>query len=117
MQTLSLEDEIKRIDGVPYTIDFYQDLSKVALEDYDNRVCIPRIIKEIMNPKVIDVQQQSNNLSLENKQQSEDFWNLVDREMKKEAKREKKWKKHHKKVSAKQAYKNLNHVYKKMIRG
>lgn len=117
MQTLSLEDEFRRIDGVPYTIDFYQDFSTVALENSKNGICIPEIIEEIMNPRMINVQQQSYNPSLEERQRSMKFWDLVERERKKEIKAEKKWKKHHGKVSDKQAIKNFNTVYGEIIRG
>lgn len=117
MQTLSLEDEFKRIDGVPYNIDFYHDFSTVTLENFNNRMCISEIFEEIMDPKTIDVRLEDDTLYLKDRQQSEDFWSLVDKEEKKEAKREKKWKKHHKKVSAKQAYKNLNRVYNELIGG
>ena len=117
MQTLSLEDEFKRIDGVPYNIDFYQDFSTVTLGDFDNGMCISEIVGEIINPKVIDIRQEDDTPYLISRQQSEDFWSLVDKEEKKEAKREKKWKKHHKKVSTKQARKNLNRIYKEMMGG
>lgn len=117
MQTLSLGDEFKRMDGIPYFIDFYQDFSIVTLGNSDNRVCIPEIIEEIINPKLIDVKQQNNNLYLEERRRSEEFWSNFHKMEKKEAKAEKKWKRHHKKVSTKQAIKNLNCVYKEMIGG
>ena len=117
MQTLSLEDEFRRMDGVVYNIDFYQDFTTVTLGDFDNGMCISEIVEEIMNPRVIDIRQEDNTLYLKNRQQSEDFWSLVDKKEKKEAKREKKWKKHHKKVSVKQARKNFNRIYKEMIGG
>ncbi len=117
MQTLSLEDEFRRMDGIPYSIDFCQDFSTVTLENSDNRVCIPEIIEEITNPKLIDVRQQNNNLYLEERRRSEEFWTNFHKMEKKEAKREKKWKKHHKKVSTKQAFKNFNNIYKEMIGG
>lgn len=117
MQTLSLEDEIRRMDGVPYTIDFYQDFSTDILEEVDNMESIPKIIKEIMNPRLIDVRQQNNNVYLEERRRSEEFWSNLHKMEKKEAKRVKKWKKHHKKVSTKQALKNFNCIYKEMTGG
>lgn len=94
MQTLTLEDEFRRMDGVPYIIDFYQDFSTVTLENSENRICIPEIIEEIieeiMNPRMIDVQQQSYNPSLEERRQSQEFWNCIAKAEKKERKREKK---------------------------
>ena len=115
MQTLSLEDEFRRMEGISYDIDFYQDFSTVTLENIDNRMCISEIVEEIMNPKVIDVRQESDTLCLITRQQNEDFWSLVDKEEKKEAKREKRWKKHHKKISTKQAEKNFMRVYKELM--
>lgn len=117
MQTLTLEDEFKRIDGVPYMIDFYQDFSTDALENSGNGICIPEIIEGIMNPRMINVQQQSYNPSLEERLRSMEFLDLVERERKKEIKAEKKWKKHHRKVSGKQAIKNFNTVYEEIMRG
>lgn len=117
MQILSLEDELKRIDGVPYAIDFYQDFSTVVLENSENGICIPEIIEEIMNPRMINVQQQSYNPSLEERQRSMEFWDLVERERKKEIKAEKKWKKHHGKVSGKQACRNFECIYEELTGG
>ncbi|GEM_PF-6385535 len=117
MQTLSLEDEFKRIDGVPYIIDFYQNYTESDLEGSDNRMGISEIIDEIMNPKMIHVRQQNDKLCLENRQHSEEFWRLVNKTEKKAAKREKKWEKHHQKVSGRQAFKNFNRIYNDMIGG
>lgn len=116
MQTLSLEDEFRRMDGVPYTIDFYWDFSTAVLGNPDNKMCVQEIVEEIMNPKVIDVGRQSDTLCLEDRRQDEEFWRGMDKMIKKEARREKKWKKHNKKVTAKQAYKNFKHVYKEIMR-
>lgn len=116
MQTLSLEDEFRRIDGVPYVIDFYQDFSKAAWGNSENKICIPEIIEEIMNPKAIDVQQKSDGPSLEERQQSENFWHLVDKEQKMDIKAKKKWEKHHRKVSDKQAIKNFKRVYREVVK-
>lgn len=117
MQTLSLEDELRRMDGVIYTIDFYQDFSNTILGNSDNKACIPEIIEEIINPKVIDVRQQNAPLSLEDRQRSEDFWRHMNKTWSKEKKGEKKWKKHKQKVTVKQAINNLNYIYDEMMGG
>lgn len=67
MQTFSLEDELKRMEGVPYIIDFYQDFSTDDLKNSDNMESIPEIINEIVNPKVIDIRRQNDYSCLEDK--------------------------------------------------
>lgn len=115
MQKLSLEEEFKRMDGVPYTIDFYQDFSRAILGNADNKMCIPEIVEEIINPNVIDVGQQNDPLCLENRQRSEEFWGHVSKMWSKEKKREKKWKKYKRKVTAKQAIDNFNYIYDEIM--
>ncbi len=116
MQTLSLEEVIEKMDGIPFCIDFYQDFSSIFTENPNEKMCISEIVEYIMNPPVV-TPVQSYHGSLEERKRSIEFWEEHEKMMKKERKAEEKWRKKHKKISGKQAYKNLKRVRKEIMRG
>lgn len=100
MQTTSLEEAIKLIDGVPYNIDFFQNFSTVRIDGRPiENVPVDEIIESILNPEseTIAYAAYDNTPSWESYQRDQEFWEAVDKFEKKERKREKKWKKGKKK--------------------
>lgn len=105
MQTLSLEDEFKLFDGVPYDINFSQDYSaafwgEIVLSDAHPAQIICAILSPPEVP-ALPTSTEHNNSGLD--------WRAIDKEMRKEAK----WKKHHKNVKKKDAIKNFEKMMKK----
>lgn len=99
-QTLSLEDEVRLLDGVPYDIDFSDG---VALTD----VSATDIIEAILSPPKVPVLSE-----IVAQSYSEIDWDAIDKKVKKDRKHEKKWVKEHKKISPQEALKNLNNLLK-----
>ena len=89
MQTISLDEEIKLIDGVVFDINFFQDFSQAKIDE---------IVAEVKKP---DEDYDRNDInyicSTRNYQDSKVFWENFERQYKKEKKREKKWRKKWKK--------------------
>lgn len=110
MQTLSLEEEIEKMDGIPYIIDFYQDLSTIFTDGLHTEMSITEVVEEIMNPSII-MPISSYHDSWEEQKKNIEFWENFDKAMEKERKAEAKWRKHHKKISAKQACRNFERIY------
>lgn len=100
MQTISLEDEIKLIDGVAYDINFFQNFSARRIDGCPiEDIPVIDIIESILNPKTETVicAAYDNTPSWESYQRSQRLWEAVDKHNKEERKREKKWKKGRKK--------------------
>lgn len=100
MQTNSLEDEIKLMDGILYHIDFYQDFSDICIDEQPiENISVSDIIESILNPeteiKTCVVCDETP--SWESYQRKQKIWEAVDKFAKKERDREKKWKKDRKK--------------------
>lgn len=105
MQTITLEEEIKLMDGVPYYFDFYQDFSCIALNGEPIQdVSTLNLVELISEPKrentstVVDYCPHEVDYQLR-----EQLWKA----QKKYVKEERAWKKHNKKIGAKKSYKNL----------
>ncbi len=90
MQTISWEDEINLIDGIPYNIDFYQDFSTIYLnEELLIKMSIASIIEFINNHKTeIEVSDVHKPIafSYNSYHESLEFWKIVDKFTKKEKK-------------------------------
>lgn len=100
MQTASLEEAIKLIDGVPYNIDFFQNFSTVCIDGRPiENIPVGEIIESILNSEseTITYAAYDNTPSWESYQREQDFWEAVDKFEKKERKRDRKWKKDSKK--------------------
>jgi hypothetical protein len=115
MQTISLEEELKLIDGIPYNINFEQDFSKVCLDGYPiTDIPVTSIIESIGKSKAeteaeIRTEPWTCNVnkpivySAEDYRRNQEFRELIDKHSKEEErKREKKWKKERKKDKKKQ---------------
>lgn len=100
MQTASLEEAIKLIDGVPYNIDFFQNFSTVCIDGRPiENIPVGEIIESILSSEseTITYAAYDNTPSWESYQREQDFWEAVDKFEKKERKRDRKWKKDSKK--------------------
>lgn len=95
MQTISWDDEIKLIDGIPYYIDFYQDFSAMRLNGHlVADLPVASIIEFISNLKaeteIYDVCNHTH--SAKSYQRSQEFREALDNFNKKEKKLAKEWK-------------------------
>ena len=105
-QTLSSEDELRLLDGVPYDIDFSREYSpEISYGVTPRDVPVADIIRAILSPPKVPALPAS---TAQNRSVID--WDAIDKEMKKERKREKKWKKNHKKISLQEALKNLDNL-------
>lgn len=84
MQTISLEDEWKLMDGIPYQINFFQDFSGM----FDKE---PALIVEVQIE--IEPRAKTNERYVYPKEQrTQEIFKHADKYVKKERKREEKWK-------------------------
>ena len=117
MQTISLEDEIKLIDGIPYDIDFFQDFS--------NMYQTGRSIEDIPVEEIIDTLINFQNDAVvtyiptaEDYRKSEMFWEDFDEYCEIERKEMRKWKKRKgKPKDIKEAEKNFNDIVDRLLKG
>lgn len=117
MQTISLEDEIKLIDGIPYDIDFFQDFSNVyqtgrSIEDIPVEEIIDTLIN-FQNDAVVTYIP-----TAEDYRKSEMFWEDFEEYCEKERRDIKKWKKRKgKPKSIKEAEKIFNDIVEGLLKG
>lgn len=108
MQTLSWEDELRLLDGVPYDIDFSRGASiEIPAGTTFRDIPVSNIIDAILSPPevpALPVSTVSTCPLLD--------WDKVYRQMEKEKKREKKWRKKHPKRSPDEAYADLCNLLK-----
>lgn len=107
-QTLSLEDELRLFDSVPYDIDFSREhpFKIWAGETLRDMPAADVMVAILSLPKVPALPAGTAQNC------SEIDWDAIDKEMKKERKREKKWVKNHEKVSTQEAIKNFDNLMK-----
>lgn len=116
-QTISLEDEIRMIDGIPYDIDFFQDFSNVyqtgrSIEDIPVEEIIGTLINFQNNAAVTYIP------TAEEYRKSEIFWENFDHYCEKERREIRKWKKRKgKPKSIKEAEKNFNDIVDGLLKG
>lgn len=119
MQTVSLEEEIELMDGIPYGINFWDDFSDYYVHDCPiEEVPIPEIIEAILKESR-DASPTNNDIfPTSSYQQSQEFWNQMEKQSQKERKKEKKWKKRkgHPK-SVKEAQKNFDRIVDELMKG
>lgn len=111
MQTITLEEEIKLMDGVPYYFDFYQDFSCITLNGKQAQDVFPLNLLELINETEREntVTVVNNDCSYEMDYQTrEQLWKAAEEYVEEE----RAWKKHNKKIGAKKAYKNLKRALK-----
>ena len=97
MQTISLDEEIELIEGIPYDIDFDQDFSAICLNGQPiTDMPVASIIGFLNNPKS-GVQILDGSIPIhctgEEYRCRQDFWEHFAKWEKKEKRREEKWKK------------------------
>lgn len=108
MQTLSWEDELQLLDGVPYNIDFSRGMSIEVPEGTMLRdVPVSSIVGAILNPPEVPALP-ARRVSVS----STIDWDELDRQEKKKEKRAKKWKQKHPKRSVKEAYEDICNLRK-----
>lgn len=104
MQTLSWDEVIKRVDGVPYHIDFYQDFSEVRAGEIvpDDMLTIVNAILSPPEPPALPAREEHYLTPKD--------WEKIDKQVRKEAKAEAR----SNKVPVKKAMKKLNKARKKL---
>ena len=117
MQTISLEDEIKLIDGIPYDIDFFQNFSNVyqtghPIEDIPVEEIIDTLINSPNNEADAYIP------TAEDYRKSEMLWEEFDEYCEKERREIRKWEKRKgKPKSIKEAEKNFNDIVDGLLKG
>lgn len=115
MQTISLEEELKLIAGVPYDIDFLQDFSTIYLNNFPiTDISVTDIIEFVG-----EFQDGFNSYVPTAKDYPCDqrFWEKADKYMRKERKREEKWKARKKPKSIEEAEANLDRIVDEILKG
>ncbi len=119
MQTVSLEEEIKLMDGILYDINFCQDILNVcvnrrSIEEAPASEIIGAILKSFTDVSTAD----DDIIPTNSYQQSQEFWRAIDKQIRKEQKMERKWKKRkgHPK-SAREAEENFECIVENLLRG
>ena len=111
MQTITLEEEIKLMDGVPYYFDFYQDFSCIALNGEQiqdvSRLKLFELINETERENTVTVVDDYCSHEVDYRRR-EQLWKAAE----KYVKEERAWEKHNKKIGAKKAYKNWKRAVK-----
>lgn len=106
MQPLSLEDELKKFDEIPYDIDFSKDYSTAFFEVLSDAPP-SQIMEDILSPPEVPALPASTEQSYPTID-----WDAIDKATRKEKKREKRWKRRHKKIKPKKAIKNIENLMK-----
>ena len=119
MQTVSLDQEIKLWDGIPYDINFFQDFSALSLEGVQlSSISVSAIIEAIplLSDEVLEYPVTAYP-SGERHRTSTELWESVEKYEKDERKREKKWEKQHPRPkNIKEAERNFDCVVDKLMR-
>ena len=90
MQTISLEDEWRFIDGVPYEIDFFQDFADIYGDEPPGLIAYGRIVQE---PRVRNVEMVS---FFEDVAHTREIFKGIEKGIRKERKAEREWKRERK---------------------
>ena len=105
MQTITLEEEIELMDGVPYYFDFYQDFSHLILNGTQIQDISTLNLFELIYEEEganISIKADNYNSQALDYRRSKEIWKAAE----KYVKEERAWKKHNKKIGAKESYKN-----------
>ena len=119
MQTVSLEEEIELMDGIPYGINFCDDFSEYYVYERPiEEVPIPEIIEAILKESRDASPTDNDIFTTSNYQQSQKFWNQMEKQSQKDYKKEKKRKKRkgHPR-SVKEAQKNFDRIVDELMKG
>ena len=111
MQTITLEEEIKLMDGVPYYFDFYQDFSCITLNGKQAQDVLALNLLELIN----ETERENTVTVVDNDCSYEVDYQLREQLLKaaeNQIKEERAWKEHNKKIGAKKAYKNWKRAVK-----
>lgn len=110
MQTLSLEDELRLLDGVPYDINFSQEASiEISAGATLRDVPVSSIVAAIFSPPEVP--------ALPAAAPPDWNWEKIDKQIKKEERKKRRhaerWREQHPKRSSKEASKYLDKLMKK----
>lgn len=120
MQRVSLDQEVELWSGIPYNINFYQDFSTQYLDGW--RIVetpVSEIIQAIViSPDEIPEHSDVGYPSRGDYLKSQELWDYLEKQEKKNRKREKKYrKKHPKPKNIREAEQNFEHIVDDIMRG